>query len=317
MLRDVLFAVVFSLTFLGVSRALAPDPQVLRQLRRIVRRGAAQAVEEAQQATPAGTPRARLASALEAMILRRSLLEGIENRLRAADLELRAGEFLLLSLGLGAVGLILAVILGGGLFLLAVPAMLALPMVFLGTRSQERRKQLALALPDALSSTASALRAGFSLLQALDACARQTKGPLGQEFERMLAETRVGVPVDDALENLAKRAGSADLSLMVTAVQIQRQVGGNLTEVLDRIQQTIRERVRLQAEVRALSAQGRMSSLIIGLLPVGLLVMMAMIAPAFVGPMFQPGIGRMLLVVAALFEICGFFVLSRVVRIEV
>ncbi len=317
MLRDLLLAIVFALAFAGVYMALAPDPQMLRQLRRIVRRGAAQTVEEAQQEAPARTPRERIVSALETVVLRRSLLAGLENRLRAADLELRAGEFLLLSLGLGATGLILAVILGGGVFLLAVPAMLALPAAFLATRSQERRKQLALALPDALGSTASALRAGFSLLQALDACARQTKGPLGQEFERMLAETRVGVPVDDALENLAKRAGSPDLSLMVTAVQIQRQVGGNLAEVLDRIQQTIRERVRLQAEVRALSAQGRMSSMIIGLLPIGLLVMMALIAPAFVGPMFQPGIGRALLIVAALFEIAGFFVLSRVVRIEV
>ena len=316
MLRDFLLALVFLFAFIGAWSILAPDPQVLQQLRRIVRRGEVQVVEEARQG-PEQTPRARIAAALETLIGRRSVLEGLENRLRAADLELRAGEFLLLSLGLGALGLVLAVLLGGGGLLLLVPLLMSLPTVFLATRSQERRKQIALALPDALGSTASALRAGFSLLQALDACARQTKGPLGQEFERMLAETRVGVPVDAALENLAQRAGSADLNLMVTAVQIQRQVGGNLSEVLDRIQQTIRERVRLQAEVRALSAQGRMSAMIIGLLPVGLLALMGLIAPRFVEPMFQPGIGRTLLILAALFELLGFFVMSRVVRIEV
>ncbi len=316
MLRLVLLLAVFLLAFTGIWALLAPDPQMVRQLRHIVRRGQAQPAEEARQ-TPSRTPQERIVAALEAMTVLRALLDGLEQRLRAADLELRAGEFLLLSLGLGVLGLVLAVLLGAGIFLLLVPILLALPTIFLGTRSQERRKQIGLALPDALGSTASALRAGFSLLQALEACARQTKGPLGQEFERMLAETRVGVPVDEALEHLAERAGSPDLTLMVTAVQIQRQVGGNLAEVLDRIQQTIRERVRLQAEVRALSAQGRMSSVIIGLLPIGLLVMMALIAPSFVGPMFQPGIGRTLLILAGLFEVAGFFVLSRVVRIEV
>ncbi len=315
MLRLLGLLVVFALTFAGIFAVLAPDPQLLRRLRSVVRRGQAQA-DVAVREEPMRTPRERLVAALEAVTVLRSLMDSLEGRLRAADLELRAGEFLLLSLGLGAVGFVLALLLGG-VFWLLVPALLAVPAIFLGSRSQERRKQIGLALPDALGSTASALRAGFSLIQALDVCARQTKGPLGQEFERMLAETRVGVPVDEALENLAQRAGSADLSLMVTAVQIQRQVGGNLAEVLDRIQQTIRERVRLQAEVRALSAQGRMSSVIIGLLPIGLLVLMALIAPAFVGPMFQPGIGRMLLILAAMFEVVGFFVLSRVVRIEV
>ena len=315
MLRLFGLALVFALSFAGIWAVLAPDPQMVRRLRSVVRRGQAQ-VAEAVREEPSRTPRERIVAALEAVTVLKALLESLEGRLRAADLELRAGEFLLLSLGLGAAGLVLALLLGGAFWLL-VPALLAVPAIFLGSRSQERRKQIGLALPDALGSTASALRAGFSLLQALDACARQTKGPLGQEFERMLAETRVGVPVDEALENLAQRAGSPDLSLMVTAVQIQRQVGGNLAEVLDRIQQTIRERVRLQAEVRALSAQGRMSSVIIGLLPIGLLVLMALIAPAFVGPMFQPGIGRMLLIQAAMFEVVGFFVLSRVVRIEV
>lgn len=316
MLRDVLLGCVGVLIFVGLYAALAPDPQLLFALRRTVRRGAVQAAEEARR-PPEKPSRAQLAAALEQLVLDRAWLRGLEARLRAADLDIRLGEFLLLSLGLGAFGLILGALLGGGLFLLLAPLLLALPSIFLSTRSQERRKQIALALPDALGSIASALRAGFSLMQALDACARQTKGPLSQEIDRLLAETRVGVGIDDALESLAQRAGSPDLSLMVTAVQIQRQVGGNLAEVLDRIQQTIRERVRLQAEVRALSAQGRISSLIIGLLPVGLLLLMSVLAPAFVGPMFRPGIGRLLLILAALFEIAGFFVLSRVVRIEV
>ena len=317
MLREILLALVFLSAFMGLWAVLAPDPKVLQQLHRAVRRGEAQVVAEVSRSGPGQTPRERLAGALESVVLRRALVQRLEARLRAADLELRVGEFVMLSLVLGLVGVVIAALLGGGaLFVLALGCT-ALPTLFLATRSQERHKQIATALPDALGSTASALRAGFSLLQALDACARQTKGPLGQEFERVLAETRVGVPVDEALENLAVRAGSADLNLMVTAVQIQRQVGGNLAEVLDRIQQTIRERVRLQAEVRALSAQGRMSSLIIGLLPIGLLLMMGLIAPSFVGPMFQPGIGRTLLVLAALFELAGFFVLSRVVRIEV
>jgi len=286
---------------------------MLRDLRR-VRRGAAGDVEPAE--APRRSLKEILAQAIE-RVLEKPRLAGLEQRLAAADLDVRAGEFLLLSMGLGILGLLLSLLFGGGIFLLLAVVLAALPFMFLASRSHERQRQISRSLPDMLGSAASALRAGFSLLQAFESCGGQTSGPLGQEVERMLAETRVGVGLDEALEHLAVRAGSPDLDMMVTAVQIQRQVGGNLAEVLDRIEETIRERVRLQGEVRALSAQGRISSLVVGLLPPGLLLLMTMIAPTFVAPMFAPGIGRLLLALAGAFEVAGFWALGRVSRIEV
>ena len=317
MLRAFMLGLLFIIVFWAISALYAPDPEVMRHVLAFVRRGgAAQASEEeGQEERP--TLRTRLVLAVEHLLARRSLSESLAARLRAADLNLRPGEFLLLSIGAGFFGMLL-----GALFSALAGLMLGLigllsPPIVLAMRSQERQKQIAAALPDALGTISNALRAGFSLLQALDACAHQTRGALGQEFERLLAETRVGVPIDEAMENLARRSRSKDLELMVTVIGIQRQVGGNLAEILDRIQQTIRERVRLQGEVRALSAQGRMSSMVVGALPVALVGVMSVMSPTFLDPMWQPGPGRALLLFAALMQVIGFFFLRRIVRIEV
>lgn len=316
MMRYALLAALFAaVTWLSIA-LLAPDPEVLRHLRASVHRGGVQA-EAPTSPQERVSLRSRLVSRIEAILARRSLSAGLAMRLRAADMNVRPGEFFLISIAFGAVGALLGAFFSGALAaLVGALGLVAAPLVLIA-RGQERRKQIAAALPDMLGTVANALRAGFSLLQALDACARQTKGALGQEFERMLAESRVGVPIDEALENLARRAGSADLELMVTVIGIQRQVGGNLAEILDRIQETIRERVRLQGEVRALSAQGRMSAMVVGVLPIGMVVVMSAISPAFFAPMWQPGPGRALLALAAFLQIVGFVLLRRIVRIEV
>ncbi|MDA8345900.1 MAG: type II secretion system F family protein [Thermaerobacter sp.] len=318
MARDLLLIALFGALSWAVAAFFAADPEVLRHLRASVRRGGApQPAEEDAAGRERSSLRTRLVAAIERMLARRSLSAGLSIRLRAADLNLRPGEFLLISLGIGVLGTLLGVIFSAlAALMLGLGGLLA-PSIVLVTRSQERQKQIAAALPDTLGTISNALRAGFSLMQALDACARQTHGALGQEFERMLAETRVGVPIDEALENLARRARSADLELMVTVVGIQRQVGGNLAEILDRIQQTIRERVRLQGEVRALSAQGRISAMVVGAMPLALVAVMSVMSPTFLDPMWQPGPGRALLIFAVFLQVIGFLALRRIVRIEV
>jgi tight adherence protein B len=317
--RYLLLLLVFVAMTLTVVAVLAPDPDIVRYLKVVVRRGGAQPEPEGElsDAGEKVSLRTRLVAAIDRGLAGRSLSAGLMARLRAADLNLRPGEFLLISLGLGVVGTFLGAIFSALAALLAGGAGLLAPTALLIARGQERQKQIAAALPDALGTISNALRAGFSLLQAMDACARQTKGALGQEFERMLAETRVGVPIDEALENLTKRARSADLELMVTVVGIQRQVGGNLAEILDRIQLTIRERVRLQGEVRALSAQGRTSAMVVGAMPVALVAVMQVMSPTFLAPMWRPGPGQALLMLAVLLQIIGFVALRRIVRIEV
>lgn len=314
MVRDLLLFILFSSIAWIVVVLLAADPDVLRQLRTFVLRGAQAAEVEADERPSLQT---RAVAALEGLLTRRSLWEGVEMRLRAADLNLRPGEFLLISLGLGLVGALVGAVFGALASLLAAVIGLLGPWALLAVRSQERKKQIGAALPDVLGTLSNALRAGFSLMQALDACTRQTKGALSQEFERMLAEMRVGVSIDDAMDHLVQRARSADLELMVTVIGIQRQVGGNLADILDRIQQTIRERVRLKGEVRALSAQGKMSALVVGGMPIALVAVMQVMSPTFLSPMWQPGPGRILLILAVILQVIGFVALRRIVRIEV
>lgn len=295
-----------------------PDPAVLRILRLYVRRGRDLAEEAMAEARPVQEPISRRLGRTIEGLLHGSWLERLDLKLRAANFHLRAGEFLLMCLVLGAFGLIVGLLFLGGIWSLVLAALFgAAPFIFLSTRGQERSRQIGQTLPDALNSIANALRSGFSLLQSLEATGKQTPGALGQEFDRMLSEARVGVPIDEALENMSRRAHSPDLDLVVTAIQIQRQIGGNLAEVLDRIQGTIRDRVRLQGEVRALTAQGRLSSFIVGLMPVGLLGIMLVLSPAFVNPLFTTPTGRIFLILATVLEIVGFVILRRIVRIEV
>lgn len=318
MARALLLLLLFVAIGWTVRAMLLPAPEVLRILRMFVRRGRAseEDIEEAGPRPPQEPLSRRLGRVIEGL-LRGGRTERLELRLRAANLNLRAGEFLLFSGILGAFGLIIGLMINSFLSLVLLVVLGGAPSFLLATRGHERARQIGQALPDALNSAANALRSGFSLLQALEATAKQTPGALGQEFERMLSEARVGVPIDEALENMAKRARSSDLDLVVIAIQIQRQIGGNLAEVLDRIQGTIRDRVRLKGEVRALTAQGRLSSLIVGLMPVGLLGIMLTFSPNFVSPLFTTGAGHVFLGVAAVLEIVGFTVMGRIVRIEV
>lgn len=315
--RVILLAVLFVSVGWTLRAIALPDPQALRSLRRFVRRGHVEAEAEEHPVHTAHEPLSRRLGRRLERLLRGGRLDRLEMRLRAADLNLRSGEFLLFVLALAGFGLLAGLVFAPLWALVAAPVLGAAPFALLAMRGQERARQIGQALPDALNSTANALRSGFSLLQALEATARQTPGALGQELDRLLSEARVGVPIDEALDNMSQRARSADLELVVTAIQIQRQIGGNLAEVLDRIQGTIRDRVRLQGEVRALTAQGRLSSLIVGLMPVGLLAIMLALSPTFVMPLFTTSAGHVFLVAAGVLEIIGFVLLRRIVKIEV
>ncbi len=162
------------------------------------------------------------------------------------------------------------------------------------------------------------LRAGYSILQAMEAVAEEMAPPASEEFRRVVREVQLGVSMEDALNNLLRRVPSDDLDLMVTAMNIQREVGGNLAEVLDSISFTIRERVRIQGEIRALTAQGRYSGYIVSLLPVLVAFLIYLINPTFILPMFQDRIcGWPMLGIAILGVLVGNYVIQRIVNIEV
>jgi energy-coupling factor transporter ATP-binding protein EcfA2 len=172
-------------------------------------------------------------------------------------------------------------------------------------------------LADSLGIMTNSLRAGYSFLQAMEMVAAEAPYPLGGEYKRTLREIQLGTPTETALNNMSHRVGSDDLELVVTAIITQRKVGGNLAEILDSIAGTIRERVRIQGEIKTLTAQGRISGLIIGLLPVALVAVLFVINPGYIGMLFTEPIGLVLVGGAVIGEIVGVLIVKKIVDIKV
>lgn len=172
-------------------------------------------------------------------------------------------------------------------------------------------------LPEALLMLAAALRAGHSFLQAAETVSREVPAPLGPELARFVGETRVGLSLEEALRRLGERVGSRDLDLAIAAVMVQRETGGNLAQVVERVAETIRERLRLRGEILALTAQGRLSGMVIGVLPLALGLLLWWLNPAYLGLLFRfPG-GRMLLAGAGLLAALGFLLIQRLIRVDI
>ncbi|MDH7576904.1 MAG: type II secretion system F family protein [Bacillota bacterium] len=245
--------------------------------------------------------------------------EKVEAKLARADLPLRGEEFLFLNFLLAAGAPLLFWLFTNNLSL-AIPVglvFLLAPWFYLESVQQRRLHAFNNQLSDALVVMTNSLRAGYSFLQAMEMVAREMPPPLADEFSRTLREMQLGTATEAALSNLARRVGSEDLDLIIVALLIQRQIGGNLAEILDNIAETIRERVRIKGEIKTLTAQGRLSGLIIGLLPVVLLVILFLINPVYIGLLFTEPLGLILLGGAALGEIMGVFLLRRIVDIRV
>ena len=234
---------------------------------------------------------------------------------RAATFRLRASEYLALRIGsvvipavVGYVarGLIGAVILGVlGFFGVAV-----------GLRWWQRKwmGDAETLLPDFLSGVTSAMRAGSSFQQAMALVAKETPAPLGPEIQRMLRRESLGVPMDEALQELTQRMPWKDLELAVMAITIQREVGGALASILDNIVKTINERQRLKREVRTLTAQGRMSAWIVTLLPVGIGLVIWFLNPSYMHPLFSTKSGLLMVGYAVVSISIGFFIIQRMVK---
>ena len=243
----------------------------------------------------------------------------LEAMLEQAELPMKAGEFaaftVLCALAGGVLG---ALLLTNIIFVLLVAAVASLiPYAWLLHTRKKRQKTMAEQLPDVLSILASSLRAGHSFLQALDQVAGEIKDPSAGEFHRVVSEIRLGRSIDDAMNDMADRVGNEDMRWAVLAVNIQRQVGGNLAEVLDIVANTVRERAYVQRQVRVLSAEGRLSIAILTALPFGIFFYLALVNPEYVSPLFTTMIGRILLLVGATLMALGVFVMTRIVRIDV
>jgi tight adherence protein B len=192
-----------------------------------------------------------------------------------------------------------------------------LPRFWVGRRIGGRLSAFNKQLADTITLLSNSLRAGSSFLQSIELVSRETPAPMGEEMGRVVREVNLGLGMEDALANLVRRIRSDDLDLMVTAIGVQQQVGGNLAEILDTIAFTIRERVRIKGEINTLTAQGRMSGYLVAFLPIGIAVVLNMINPAFMAPLFTQTIGRILLAVGGVMMLIGFFAIQKIVSIKV
>ncbi|WP_036569246.1 type II secretion system F family protein [Nocardioides sp. URHA0032] len=250
----------------------------------------------------------------------RGLEQRIHHRLEGAGSRLTSAEWLLLHTAIFVLAGLAGLLLGGGnvpLFLL-VGALGALgPWLYLGIRHGRRRKAFAAAVPDTLQLMSGSLAAGLSLAQAAETVTREGSEPVSGEFRRALVETRLGVPLEDALEGVAQRFDSDDLHWAVMAIRIQREVGGNLAELLDTVAATMREREYVRRQVSALSAEGRLSAWVLGCLPVLFLLYMLLANRAYIMPLFTDPRGLVLLGFGGMLLAVGVFWMSRMVKVEV
>jgi tight adherence protein B len=250
---------------------------------------------------------------------KRGFAERLDAELEAASVSLRSGEFVVVTVGAVFGGALIGLaVFGNPLFALigAVVAGLA-PTVALRVALKRRAEKLREQLPDVLTIMASSLRAGHSFLQALDTVAREIAQPAATEFQRVVAEIRLGRSAEDALQALAERVGSSDFKWAVLAVNIQREVGGNLAEILDNVSDTLRERAMMRRQVRVLTSEGRLSAWVLTLLPIGIAVYLFAMSPDYIGLLFSTTIGYVMLGGALILLVAGVLWMRKIVNIDV
>ena len=266
----------------------------------------------------------KVAQGLEEIFKSRPVADKTASLLTQADVHLTIGEFLLIRVAVAGGGFLLGFLLGGRLssfaglligVLLAFFGFVGSP-AYLSFKAKRRRKAFINQLGDTISLMANSLRAGYSLLQTMELVSRETKDPIAGEFRRVVREVGLGISHQDAMANLLRRVPSDDLDLLITAINIQHEVGGNLAQILTTIGHTIRERVRIKGEIGVLTAQVKYSSYIVTLMPPGLAVIIFMLNPQYIGGLFVwPWI--CMPIASAFMVTIGFFAMRKIANIEV
>lgn len=252
-----------------------------------------------------------------------SIGEKIARDLARADLKLKPGEYIALYVITTLGGALIAFLLGGRVLVSAlIGAGLGalVPRWYVGRQKSKRLIRFNDQLPDMLNLVVNGLRAGYSVLQAMEAVSKEMPAPICDEFRRVVQEMQLGIAMEPALDNLIRRIPSEDLDFVVTAIKVQREVGGNLAEILDVISYTIRERIRIKGEIRVLTSQVMYSGRVLSLLPIALVILLWFINRDYMMEFFAPGnvvFGSCALGAAALLIVIGYFVMTRLANIEV
>jgi tight adherence protein B len=262
----------------------------------------------------------RLAAGVDRAIAGRGFADRIATQLARADVKLTPGEYVILTitsiLGFFLIGYLLfhkSLFMG----IAAGVAGFYAPSVYLKVQQRRRLSAFNNQLGDSINLLANSLRSGYSLLQSMETVAKELPPPISVEYARVVREIGLGLSNEQAMNNMLRRIQSDDLDLMLTAVNVQHEVGGNLAEILEVIGHTIRERVRIKGEIRVLTAQGMISGYVISFLPIALGLVLYLMNPDYIGAMFQELCGWIMVGVAATGIISGFIAIQKIVRIEV
>lgn len=303
----------------GFDRALRHDRTALdKRLRRYGGRAYQLSDEEQKQAASVAVTQL-LAKRVEASISGRTFAAALQTDLARANLKLTVGEFLIVQVAAAAVIGMLAWLISGAPFVGSIFGVGGwfIPKIWLGRRQAGRLKSFNNQLGDTISLISNSLRSGLSLVQSMEMISREAEAPISEEFQRVVREIGLGVGPQEALIHLGRRVASDDLELLVIAILVQFEIGGNLSRILDSIASTIRERVKLQGEIRTMSAQGRMAGWVLSGLPIAIGGLLMLIAPSYMGALFTPGPWLVLPVAALVGIVMGSFVINKLVAIEV
>jgi tight adherence protein B len=243
----------------------------------------------------------------------------MERVFEQADANIRPSALFAISIGLTMTGGMLSALIARNIYVAPVGAALffSIPWLWLWNKRRARLKKFATQLPDGLELVARALRAGHSLAAGLHVVAEEMPAPISKEFGRVYEEQNLGIPLEDALRSITERVPNLDLRFFVTSVAIQRQTGGDLAEILDKIGHVIRERYKILGQVKALTAEGRLSGLVLIALPFGLFLMMLHTKPEYISLLWTDPLGVKMSIFALVLQILGAYSIKKIVDIKV
>jgi tight adherence protein B len=313
-----LIMVTVSLLVFGLSQGAGWSQRTLTQRLERISRGAAPPSKSPMPAYLRGLDPGKLGPLARFLGTSRGV-ESAALELERADIPLRVGEYMVLRFAMGAVLLLLTFMLTRIIFL-ALPLGVVgyfLPRWYVRSRRKGRQARMNAQLVEMLGLVANSLRSGYGLLQGFEFASRQLAPPLGAEIKRMLQETSLGVNAEVALQNLGERVTSPDMEMVITAISIQRTVGGNLAQLLDGVSYTMRERERIRGDVKTLTSQQTMTGMIIGALPLFMGLLFFAINPDYMSVLFTDTVGRVLLLVAVGLEGLGIVTIKSMLNLDV
>jgi len=304
--------------FLGLSRIVASRSRVITRLGDVT----AVVAEEAPKASSTGERAVpEVMVTLDRAIVRQSFGRRMATDLARANLKLTVAEFMLLTLATVALGIALGALVGRAYWIIGAVAGALLgfiaPRLFLKWQQAKRLNAFDDQLGDTITLLANSLRSGYSLLQSMEMVGRELPPPMSEEFQRVTREIGLGLSNEQALDNLLRRIDSDDLDMMITAINIHHEVGGNLSEILDTIGHTIRERVRIKGEIRTLTAMARYSGYMVSVLPVAVAGLLFVMNPDYMSTLWKDPCGVRMIVASAIGMGLGWVIIRQIVNIKV